>query len=162
MLCSFILINAFGFIQTRQRVKQLGRTRENHKNFLLREMNLPPRILVYFVFKITLYWFISHNSIFKSKHDSDCPKGKQACSKFGNVCVRSFYRRSEPTVSHHPLQLGVPAVLQHKEPAAEGALQAEALQMRRKQCCQVFLSAPLLQLLEPLHKKKHIHKKTKT
>lgn len=49
------------------------------------------------------------------------------------------------TVSYHQLQQGVPVVPQHKEPVAEGALLAEALQKRRKQCCQESLSAPLLQ-----------------
>lgn len=45
----------------------------------------------------------------------------------------------------HQLQRGVPVVPQHKGAVVEGALLAEALQKRRKQCCQESLSAPLLQ-----------------
>lgn len=47
----------------------------------------------------------------------------------------------------HPFQLGDPAVLQRREPVAGGALLVEVLQKRRKQCCQEFLTAPLLQPL---------------
>lgn len=70
-----------------------------------------------------------------------------------------IYSRSVQTVSHHPFQLGVLAVLQHKQPVAEGALRAEGLQTKMKRCCQVFLSAPLLQLLEPLLKRRYIQNK---
>lgn len=47
-------------------------------------------------------------------------------------------------MSHHPCQLGVPAVLQDREPVVGGALLAEGLQTRRRRCCQGFLSAPLV------------------
>ncbi len=50
-------------------------------------------------------------------------------------------------MSHHLCQLGVPAALQDREPVVGGAPLAEGLQMRRRQCCQGFLSAPLAQQL---------------
>lgn len=54
-------------------------------------------------------------------------------------------------MSHHPCQLGVPAVLLDREPVVGEPLLAEGLQTRRKQCCQGFPSAPLVQpLLELL------------
>lgn len=63
-------------------------------------------------------------------------------------------------VSHHPCQLGVPAVLQDREPVVGGALRAEGLQTRRRQCCQGFLSAPLVQPLGELlrrHRERHTY-----
>lgn len=64
-----------------------------------------------------------------------------------------FLQYARVHTSHHPCLLGVPAALQHMEPVAEGALLAEALQMRKKQCCQGFLNAPLLQQLGELYKR---------
>lgn len=48
-------------------------------------------------------------------------------------------------MSYHPCQLGVPAVLLDREPVVGGALLAEGLQTRRKQCCRGFPSAPPVQ-----------------
>lgn len=49
-----------------------------------------------------------------------------------------------------PCQLGVPAVLQHRGPVVGGAPLAGGLQTRRRQCCQGFLSALLVQPLGEL------------
>lgn len=58
-----------------------------------------------------------------------------------------------------PCQLGVPAVLQGKGPVFGGALLAVGLQMKRKRCCQVFLSAPLVQLVGGLDPGPHSDQK---
>lgn len=50
----------------------------------------------------------------------------------------------------HPCQLGVLAALQDRDPVAGGARLVEGLQMRRRQCCQGFLSAPLVRPLAKL------------